>query len=1138
MLRHGGWDREQSVQFVVRDVNTTPGVDYTITNQIVTFRADERSRHIQLILPRSSNLFKTGMLEVALSTASGGAALGSRTNCFVTLLPLPAGSAGVPDTNFAVRLDAPVYGVAVIPGGVYIAGQFTNVNGRFQPDLARLDSQGGLDSAFVRLQRLNGPVHSIVSDRTGRVIAGGSFQRVDGMWRPGLARLNMDGSLDQAYHPFRGYSTNSNEAAEVLSLAILPDDSVLCMAYISPVAGAYKSQIFRITPNGEIDDTFRSPPPLTSYLLQARPGGGYFAMGRGAGASLVALAADGSLDLSFLPPADRDFTPYLGKAGVLPDGRVMVAGLASLQFGILGLEPLWRLNTDGSHDTGFALRSAGSLGPLQMVDCLSVSRAGSVLVAGAFERVSGGRSLMRFHPDGSPDLGFDPGKGILPTASGYARAYALEETSDGGWLLAGEFGGVDDFKQPYLVRLLPESGLRPRTIAMVATNMSLAETNLVIPIEVVRRGDSTGLASVRVRTVDGTATGGQDFEPFDVTLAFQAGEWAKTILLRLWDDSIVESNEQFTVEMLNPPSGGYSLESPSQVTVTLLNNDAGVEFTADQFSALEEDGFAYITTFWSGAANTQAIARLNIIPVVGQSADLAVSTVSLRREPTNYVRIPITENARPDGLRVFDLELVAESSAQTGPRRRAQLLLRDADYETTPARGVAGVVASLAPAPHGGVYLAGDFTGVHGVARNGIARLYPDGEVDTRFNPGAGPDSDVSAIAVQPDGRVLLAGSFTSISGVPRAGLARLNEDGSLDTSFLPGTGIITTNSNAFISTLVVLPNRNIMVAGRFTHFDGFYSKLLTLLDSAGRPVPGFQSPFLVRPWGLYPFPAPDADVVRDFILQSDGSFIAAGSMTVPPGVGVSIASLGADGAYDVTFPVLRISAMALACMPDGSFLVGSRSTTNLIPVQRLSPRGVLDPAFQSFLTLPAPYNSAEIRQLRLAPDRKILFAATLNVGSPRVDTPAAAMVGRLLNDGRLDPAFHLLECRWPSNVAETVVLPSLVPRALVPTASFVLQPNGILVIGGAFDAVNGEPRRRLARADNDGQLRGLLHLRLLNSPVLRLLLPDEAEVPYRVETSTDLSHWVPWLENQYPWWGAEVAIPGTGPVRFFRVGP
>src|SRR2546421_613627 len=72
-----------------------------------------------------------------------------------------------------------------------------------------------------------------------------------------------------------------------------------------------------------------------------------------------------------------------------------------------------------------------------------------------------------------------------------------------------------------------------------------------------------------------------------------------------------------------------------------------------------------------------------------------------------------------------------------------------------------------------------------GQAQFGLARLNTDGSLDTTFKPGSiDPNGSVNTIAVQPDGKILIGGSFVSVNSVARSSLARLNADGSLDTTF------------------------------------------------------------------------------------------------------------------------------------------------------------------------------------------------------------------------------------------------------------------------------------------------------------------------------------------------------------------
>ena len=98
--------------------------------------------------------------------------------------------------------------------------------------------------------------------------------------------------------------------------------------------------------------------------------------------------------------------------------------------------------------------------------------------------------------------------------------------------------------------------------------------------------------------------------------------------------------------------------------------------------------------------------------------------------------------------------------------------------------GLNGPSFRVAVQSDGRILVGGEFTLVNGISRNNIARLNGDGSLDAGFNPGTGADAPVSAIAIQPDHKVIIGGGFKTVNGVSQKRLARLDPDGSLDTSF------------------------------------------------------------------------------------------------------------------------------------------------------------------------------------------------------------------------------------------------------------------------------------------------------------------------------------------------------------------
>ncbi len=98
----------------------------------------------------------------------------------------------------------------------------------------------------------------------------------------------------------------------------------------------------------------------------------------------------------------------------------------------------------------------------------------------------------------------------------------------------------------------------------------------------------------------------------------------------------------------------------------------------------------------------------------------------------------------------------------------------------------AGATAPVAFQADGKILVTGVSFLSQGVNQQGVARLNADGTLDTTFVDGTGPNSgSISIVVVQPDKKILVGGTFTSFSGQTASGLVRLNSDGTLDSSFL-----------------------------------------------------------------------------------------------------------------------------------------------------------------------------------------------------------------------------------------------------------------------------------------------------------------------------------------------------------------
>ena len=240
-------------------------------------------------------------------------------------------------------------------------------------------------------------------------------------------------------------------------------------------------------------------------------------------------------------------------------------------------------------------------------------------------------------------------------------------------------------------------------------------------------------------------------------------------------------------------------------------------------------------------------------------------------------------------------------------------------------------VRALAVQSDGRLLVGGFFARVGGASRSNLARLNPDGSLDSSFNPT--PNGAVHAIALQPDGKILIGGAFSSVNGSERRSIARLNADGSLDSTFVVGTGP-TGGFNGPVHTIAVTLDGEIAVGGQFTSFNGrsFYNNLAKL-TSTGAVSPKFN------------FTPGLNNVVNDLHLRADGSLLVSGQFTqagnnvlgVPSTPAGRILQMFPNGALDPEFNVDGTGAdgsvLDSITLPNGDILLaGGFTSFNGIP--------------------------------------------------------------------------------------------------------------------------------------------------------------------------------------------------------------
>jgi uncharacterized delta-60 repeat protein len=217
----------------------------------------------------------------------------------------------------------------------------------------------------------------------------------------------------------------------------------------------------------------------------------------------------------------------------------------------------------------------------------------------------------------------------------------------------------------------------------------------------------------------------------------------------------------------------------------------------------------------------------------------------------------------------------------------------------------------------GKILVGGNFNSYDGNSYNKFIRLNSDGSIDTSFVIGTGFDSRVRSIKQQLDGKILVGGEFTSYDGNSYNKFIRLNSDGSIDTSFVMGTGFIGTLINSIKQQL----DGKILVGGSFTSYDGNSYNDLIRLNSDGSVDTSF-----VMGTGFI------GGLINSIEVQPDGKILVGGSFTSYDGNSYNyIIRLNSDGSVDTSFVIgtgFNSQVHSIEVQPDGKILAGGEFTS------------------------------------------------------------------------------------------------------------------------------------------------------------------------------------------------------------------
>ena len=975
---------------------------------------------------------------------------------------------GTLNAAFNPNANNTVESVAIqLDGKIVVAGRFTTMRGLVRNHIARLNADGSLDTIFD--PNVNGTGCKVVLQPDGRVIVAGLFTSVGGVTRNNIARLNTDGTLDMGFNP--------NADNEVISMALQPDGKIVIGGTFTKLGGVGRQYIARLNADGTRDNSFFPSSNYYVFSTAVQPdgkivlGGFFTSMGGMTRKYAARLNANGSLDTAFNP----DGNYYVLGTSIQTDGAIVLAGFFTNMGGVTR-NGLARFNAGGTLDPSFDPNTNfGADGLVGQVD-------GSILVSGIFTTISGavrnhiarlendpvthsltapGSSRIQWLRGGaSPeaqfvsfDLSTDGGSTWIPLgagsrivggwertglslpASGYIRASA--------WIVSGTENCVTGIVQslsafPPKVGIIIEQPLfsaiangGSRTLSSVGVG---ASSRLTFTIKNTGATNLTGLGS----TIDGP-----DAAMFAVTanptaLVVPNGSTSFTVQFTPTSEGVKTA----AVHIASNDAG----ENPISINITGkgLSSNADLSNLGLSAGSLGPVFDAATTSYTASVPYYAASITVTPTPVIAGSIVTVNGSGVVAGSASSAIRLNIGSNVITT---IVTSEDGANTKTYTITLTRAVAVPGNVDLSFNP--NVSGfTVFATAVQPDGKILLGGTFSVVGGNARGNVARLGANGLVESSvtFNTVTGANADVFALAVQPDGKIVIGGDFTSVNGLTRNHITRLNANGSVDAGF--NTGL---DCNGAVYGIALQSNGWIVLAGAFTNVNALLNNHVARVSTTG----------VLEVPATFDTGTGANGIVDAVAVQPDGKILLAGEFTSFNGQPRNyVARLEANGSVESTAafnPGTGANGFVycLAVQADGKIVIGGDFTS--VSEQ---PRG---------------------RIARLNADGSLESAATFNTGAGAdglIYCVALQADGKILLGGE----FININGQPRNGVARLNVDGSLESTATFnagsgangPVYGVTVQADGKVLLGGAFTSVDGQPRNLFARLANDAAAQSL----------------------------------------------------------------
>lgn len=637
-------------------------------------------------------------------------------------------------------------------------------------------ARGQVDLTFNPTDTLTttgGSVRDIKIQSDGKILVGGSFASFGNTLVNNLVRLNADYTVDTTF------TTGTGPNSTVNTICILPNGQIIIGGDFTSFNGSTRGRIALLNSDGTLSSAAFTSSGFNSIVSEIKmvPGETDRILVTGSFTSYNPSGSSTALQrIAYLNSSNGAIiTSPINSADNGFNNQTLRIEFQSSRIIVSGYFTTYQgVNAPGI--IGFSLSTKGhdtsfnvGTGPNAAIEAMGAQSDGKIIIGGNFTTYNGTsvHRIIRLNSDGSLDTTWPNTNSISSNFVQKITVFTDNKVLVGGWF------------QSY-------GGTAARNIVLLNSNGTI-DTSFPTANGLLTTPGSAGYVQAMTRLPNNNIIIG---------------------------GNILDSYNNFAV------GNFFVLNS----TANLVYPPSGLGGTTGNFTGIYVDSNNKF--YVHGGLNTWNGAKIlndyyQRYPVIRINADGTRDTSFASFDLNSASQVGVVQ---PDGKLVL-------FGGFTSPQQGAIRLNTDGTRDTSFTASLNSSAYASALQPDGKIIVAGNFTSVNGTTTNRIVRLNSNGTTDASFNVGDGFNSIIWGSKLQTDGKIIVVGAFTNYNGNTINRVARINSDGSLDSTFRTNIG---TGANSEVNQIILRTNGKIVLVGNFTQFNGFARNRIVQLNSDG----------------------------------------------------------------------------------------------------------------------------------------------------------------------------------------------------------------------------------------------------------------------------------------------------------------